>query len=82
MRQLLRYRPAMRIAHDGASIEMSLGQHNVQIRGERRHIIWAVDIAAFAVAAQVGNKHPKPVSQELDQRIKHRARNHDTVQQE
>jgi hypothetical protein len=47
MRQLLRYRPAMRIAHDGTPIEMSLGQHGVQIRGERGHIIWAIDIAAF-----------------------------------
>jgi hypothetical protein len=29
MRQLLRYRPAMRIAHDGRSLETSLRQHDV-----------------------------------------------------
>jgi hypothetical protein len=33
------------------------------------------------MAAQVGNEHPEPVSQEFDERIEHRARRHETVQQ-
>ena len=80
--QLLRHRPAVRVAHDGAAVEASLRHHYVEIGRERRHIVRAAQIAALAVTAQVGNEHPEAVLEQFDERIEHRARGHDPVQQQ
>ena len=82
MRQLLRNCPAMRIAHDDGSIEISLRQHGIEISGKRRHVIGTDKVAASAVPAKVRNEHPELVAQEFDEWIKHCARNHQAVQQQ
>jgi hypothetical protein len=71
----------MRVAHDGAAIEGSLGHHDVEIGRERPHVVRAAQIAAPPVTAQVGNEHSEAVSEQIDERIEHRTRSHDPVQQ-
>jgi hypothetical protein len=81
MGKLLRNCTAMRIAYDATVIVTSLFQDHVQIGRECRHVVRPGEIAASAVATQIGNKHPESASEEFDERIKHAATNHQPVQQ-
>ena len=72
--------PAMGVSHNGGSLKPRFHHDDVQVGCEREDIVGTAEFAAFPMAAKIGDQHAKVVVQKLDERIEHRAGDHEPVQ--